>query len=231
MRALTRISIALLLGTFIGGAAWAQATDQNATPSTAAPGPRNPGMMGRHHDGQSGYERMSQQLNLTDQQKTQMQSLMQSQRQQAQAIRQDTALTAEQKKDKLQQLRQSNHQQMMSLLTPDQQQKLQQLRSERKGMGGGMGPAARLNLTPDQKSKLDPIFQSSRQQVQAVRNDSSLTPEQKQAKISEIRQNTQSQINGILTPEQQQQWQRMQQMHKGRRGGKPGPPPAPPSGF
>ena len=226
MRAITRVSIALLLGILITGGAWAQTTDQNATPNTA-PGPQK--MMGRRGDGQRGFDRMAQQLNLTDQQKTQMQSLMQNQRQQVQAVRNDSSLTPQQKQDKLKLLRESNHQQMMAILTPDQQQKAQQLRSEYQGMGkgrmgGGMGPMARLNLTPEQKSKLGPIFESSRQQVQAVRNDSSLTPEQKKAKLSEIRQNTQSQVNGVLTPEQQQQ---MQQMRQNRRG-KQGPPP---SGF
>jgi Spy/CpxP family protein refolding chaperone len=232
MRAITRISSALLLGIFITGAMWAQTTEQSTTPApNAAPGPHK--MMGRNHDGLRGFDGMAQQLNLSDQQKTQFQSLMQNQRQQAQALRNDASLTPEQKRDKLKQLRQSNHQQMMGILTPEQQQKLQQFRSEHKGMGpgkmgpGGMGPMARLNLTPDQKSKLDPIFQSSRQQFQAVRNDTSLTPEQKQAKIREIQQGTHSQIQSILTPEQQQQWQ---QMRHGRRG-KHGPPPAPPSGF
>jgi Spy/CpxP family protein refolding chaperone len=233
MRALTRIPIALLLGILITGGAWAQTADQNATPNTA-PGPQM--KMGRRGDGQRGFERMAQQLNLTDQQKTQMQSLMQNQRLQAQAVRNDSSLTPQQKQDKLKQLRETNHQQMMAILTPEQQQKVEQFRSEHPAMGKGrmgrgrMGPGgglAALNLTSDQKSKLEPIFQSSRQQLQAVRNDSSLTPEQKQAKISEIRQNTQSQINGILTPEQQQQWQQMHQMRQNRRG-KQAPPP---SGF
>ena len=229
MRALTRISIALLLGILISGGAWAQTADPNSTPNTA-PGPAM--KMGRYGDGQRGFDRMAQQLNLTDQQKSQIQSLMQSQRQQAQAVRNDSSLTAQQKQDKLKQLRESNHQQVMAVLTPEQQQKWQQFRSEHTGMGkgrmgGGMGPMARLNLTPEQKTKLRPIFQSSHQQVQAVRNDASLTTEQKQAKISEIRQNTQSQVNGILTPEQHQQWQQMQQMRQNRRG-KQAPPP---SGF
>ena len=226
MRALTRLFTALLLGNWITGGAWAQTAEQNATPNTA-PGPENQKMMGRRGDGQRGFERMAQQLNLTDQQKSQIQSLMQNQRQQAQTVRNDASLTPQQKQDKLKQLREGNHQQMMAILTPDQQQNLQQFRSEHPGMGrrgSGMGPMARLNLTPEQKTKLQPIFQSSFQQVQAVRNDSSLTAEQKQAKISEIRQNTKSQVTGILTPEQQQQWQQMRQ----KRHGKQAPPP---SGF
>lgn len=229
MRAFTRISIALLLTLFLAAGMSAQTADQSAPPAVA----RGP------HAGKRGVDRMAQQLNLTDQQKTQMQSLFQAQRQQAQSIRQDTSLTAQQKQDKLKQLRESTHQQMQGVLTPEQQQKFQQLRSEHEGMGkdhmgrggmgpgGGMGAMARLNLTPDQKSKIQPIMQSSRQQVQAVRADSSLTPEQKQAKVREIHQNAMSQAKAVLTPEQQQQ---LQEMRKGR-GGKRGGPPAPPSGL
>lgn len=248
MRVLTRTSIALVLGFFLTGAMWAQTTDQDSTPQQQNPAPQQmgpggqmgpgamgPGHMGPHHRGQRGFDSMAQQLNLTDQQKTQMQSLMQTQRQQAQAVRQDTSLTPEQRQQKMQELRQSTHSQMMGILTPEQQQKWQQLRSERMQRGwkgrGGKGPGAgmaALNLTPEQKSQIDPIRKSTHDQVMAVRNDSSLTPEQKQAKIRDIRQNGWSQINSILTPEQQQQWQQMKQRRRG-----PGGPQsaAPPSGF
>ena len=72
---------------------------------------------------------MAQQLNLTDQQKTQIQGFTQAERQQAQSIKQDTSLTPEQKRDKFQQLRPSTHQQVLGVLTPEQQQQMKQLRS------------------------------------------------------------------------------------------------------
>jgi Spy/CpxP family protein refolding chaperone len=226
MRACTRISIAMLLTLFLAVTMSAQTAEQSAPPA-AKRGP---------HAGERGFDRMAQQLNLTDQQKTQIQGLFQTQRQQAHSIRQDTSLSPQQKQDKLKQLRESTHQQMQSVLTPEQQQKFQQLRSEHEGMGkdhmgrggmgpgGGMGPLAHLNLTPEQKSKIQPIMQSSRQQIQAVRADSSLTPEQKQAKVREIHQNAMSQVNAVLTPEQQQQLQQMRKGRSGKRGGSPAPP-------
>jgi Spy/CpxP family protein refolding chaperone len=170
---------------------------------------------------------MAQHLNLTDQQKTQIQQIFQAQHTQVQSIQQDTSLTPQQKQDKFRQLRESTHEQVTAVLTPEQQQQLQQMRWRHEGVGGGMGPFARLNLTSDQKSKIQPLLQAQRQQVEAVRLDSSLTPEQKRAKVREIRQGTKSQIDALLTPEQQQQ---LKEMRKGR-GGKHGPPPAPPSGF
>ena len=217
MRAFTGISIALLLTTQLAAGLLAQTTTPPAANDSA---PRH---MGEMRD--RGLEHMARRLNLTDQQKTQIQGLFQTRRTQAMSIKQDTSLTTEQKQDKLRQLRESNRQQMTAVLTPEQQQQMRQMRRHREGMGGGRGPFARLNLTSDQKSKIQPLVQSQHQQVEAVRMDSSLTPEQKQAKVRDIRQGTKSQIHSLLTPEQQEQ------LKEKRKGGKHGPPPAPPSGF
>ena len=225
MRAFTRISIALL-SLLLAAAMVAQTAPAPSDNTPAAPHP----MMSRNH---GGWERMAQQLNLTDQQKTQIQNFTQAARQQALSIKQDTSLTPEQKRDKFKQLRASTHQQVLGVLTPEQQQQMKQLRSQYAGMGNGkgagMGPLAKLNLTQDQRAKIGPIMQSVRQQAQAVRNDTTLTPQQKRAKMRDIHQGAMTQLNSLLTPEQQQQWQEMRQ-HRGP-GGKQGPPPAPPTGL
>ena len=229
MRVFSRISIALL-SMFLAAAMAAQTAPAPSDNTTAAPHK----MMPRHH---GGFERMAQQLNLTDQQKTQIQGFTEAGRQQALSIKQDTSLTPEQKRDKFRQLRASTHQQVLGILTPEQQQQMKQLRSQHAGMGRGkgagmghgMGAMAKLNLSDDQRAKIQPILKSSREQAHAVRNDTTLTPEQKQAKMRDIHQGAMTQMNSLLTPEQQQQWQQMRE-HRGP-GGKHGPPPAPPSGF
>jgi hypothetical protein len=68
-----------------------------------------------------------------------------------------------------------------------------------------------LNLTDDQKEKIKPILQSEFTQLKAVRDDTSLTPDQQQAKAKEIHDSASSQISTILTPEQQQKWEAMKQ--------------------
>jgi periplasmic protein CpxP/Spy len=60
-----------------------------------------------------------------------------------------------------------------------------------------------LNLTDDQKTQLKPVLQGEFKQLKAVHDDASLSPEQKKAKITEIRQSAKSQMGSILTPEQQ----------------------------
>jgi Spy/CpxP family protein refolding chaperone len=67
----------------------------------------------------------------------------------------------------------------------------------------------KLNLTEDQKAKLKPIFQDQAQQMKAVRDDPSLTPEQKAAKKKAIHETTHDQINAVLTPEQQEKFKEM----------------------
>jgi Spy/CpxP family protein refolding chaperone len=67
----------------------------------------------------------------------------------------------------------------------------------------------KLNLTEDQKAKLKPVLQDQAQQMKAVRDDTSLTPEQKAAKKKAIHETTHDQINAVLTPEQQEKFKEM----------------------
>src|SRR3954467_4734116 len=80
------------------------------------------------------------------------------------------------------------------------------------GHGGGHGDhmariAKKLNLSQDQQDKLKPVMEKQREQAKAIWNDSALSQDQKKEKMAELHKDTQAQVNGILTPEQQQQWQ------------------------
>ncbi|HLH08737.1 MAG TPA: hypothetical protein VKW78_15975 [Terriglobales bacterium] len=77
-----------------------------------------------------------------------------------------------------------------------------------------------VNLTPDQQNKLRPILQGEVTQMNAVGADSTLSPTQKQQKMLEIRRAAGPQIQGILTPEQQQKLTQMRQSQQGG-GGSP----------
>jgi Spy/CpxP family protein refolding chaperone len=169
-------------------------------------------------------------LNLTAEQKAQLKSINQSERDQLRALRSDQTLTPDQRKAKAQSIRQASRQQALGILTPQQQQAVGNNRhrrdagdggdergARRRGPEGGRGPGGPrgndlLNLSDEQKSQFKSIHENARSQIESVRNDSSLTPEQKQAKVRSIHQNTQQQVAGILTPEQREK------MHEGRRG-------------
>ncbi|HKF00787.1 MAG TPA: hypothetical protein VKB49_00690 [Candidatus Sulfotelmatobacter sp.] len=71
----------------------------------------------------------------------------------------------------------------------------------------------KLNLTEDQKAKLKPILEDQAEQLRSLRNDTSLTPEQKAAKKKAIHESTHDQINAVLTPDQQARFKEMK--HEG----------------
>ena len=68
-----------------------------------------------------------------------------------------------------------------------------------------------LNLTDEQKEKLKPILQSQSDDLRALRNDTSLTQQQKRAKMKDLHEKYAPQINAVLTPEQQAKWKQMKQ--------------------
>lgn len=61
-----------------------------------------------------------------------------------------------------------------------------------------------LNLTDEQKTRLRPILAEENQQLETLRNDTSMTQEQKMSKANDIRQTASPKIKAILTPEQLQ---------------------------
>jgi Spy/CpxP family protein refolding chaperone len=82
--------------------------------------------------------------------------------------------------------------------------------------------ARQLNLTDAQKEKIEPILLDSAKQVDALRNDNSLTREQRFAKFRQIHESTLTQIRPVLTDEQQKKLDAMvAQMHQRPAGGPP----------
>ncbi|MBD8898738.1 hypothetical protein [Rhodanobacter sp. DHG33] len=74
--------------------------------------------------------------------------------------------------------------------------------------------AQKLGLDADQQSKLATIFGSRQQQVAAVRADTTLSKHDRRAKLLAIHQDSESQIQALLTPTQQQQYAQLQQAMK-----------------
>lgn len=85
--------------------------------------------------------------------------------------------------------------------------------------------AQALNLTGDQQEKIKPILENESTQMQSLRADTSLSQEDRMAKMKQIRENTASQINPILNADQQKQYAEMMS-HMGRGHGGPGMPPS-----
>ena len=74
----------------------------------------------------------------------------------------------------------------------------------------------RLNLSADQKTKVQLILGDTRDQLRAVRRES-------EPKVNEIRRQADARLQEVLTPEQWQQFQTLRHEMRPRRGGRGGP--------
>jgi Spy/CpxP family protein refolding chaperone len=81
--------------------------------------------------------------------------------------------------------------------------------------------AKRLNLTADQQQQILPILTDRNQQMQSIRNDSSLSPQDRHAKMAAVREDSQNKIKALLTPDQKTAYDQMlQQAREHRRAEK-----------
>jgi periplasmic protein CpxP/Spy len=89
-----------------------------------------------------------------------------------------------------------------------------------------------LNLTSDQQTKVQDALQAEHSQMESLHQDSSLSQQDRRAKMMDIRKSTDEQIRGLLDSTQQKKWDEMQAkreqwMQKGH-GGQPEAGSAPP---
>ena len=118
--------------------------------------------------------------------------------------------------------------------------------SAQPGGGGGGGHMGRMQMTPDeqlarmtkhynlsadQQTQIKPILANQQQQMMALRGDSSLSRDDRMAKMKGIREDSSTKIQAILNDTQKKQYaedqQKMQERMQERGGGGPaGGPPA-----
>jgi len=93
-----------------------------------------------------------------------------------------------------------------------------------------------LSLTAEQAAQVEAIFKENAPKREALRDDTSLSQEDRFAKMMALRKESETKVRALLTPEQQQKFDAMPRPGPGRRGwgdhgggrGPHGPPPPPP---
>ena len=105
--------------------------------------------------------------------------------------------------------------------------------AEGKGKGR-MSPAERLehlstalSLTDDQKAKLKTLMETQAKAMTELREDESLTKEDRRAKSQQLRQTHREQIAAILTPEQKKKFADMEEKREERQKKESQAPSAP----
>lgn len=164
-------------------------------------------------------------LNLTADQKAKLKLIREEQKKEMQVLKGNKSVTQEQREA----LHKKYREQMESVLTADQKQQLAKMKEERKASAkkgdfkngsGRKGDFKRsgdfekeLGLTQEQKDKMAKIRADYRSQFETVRNDNSLTKEQKKTKMHDLMKAQQEQMKTVLTKEQ---IEKMQSLKKDR---------------
>ena len=176
-------------------------------------------------------------LNLTADQKAKMKSLHEEQKSEMEALKKNGSVTKEQKMA----LHKKYQDQMQAILTADQKAQLAKIKEERKAAGktadfkkghrfkkaaadstrmGRKGDFKRgadfqkeLNLTQDQKDKMAKIRTDFKSRFETLRNDNSLSKEDRQTKMRELMKAQQEQMKTVLTKEQVEKMQSLRKEH------------------
>lgn len=73
-----------------------------------------------------------------------------------------------------------------------------------------------LDLTADQQKQMETIHTDAKKQKDAIKNDASLTEDQKQEKMKAIDKDSKTKISGLLTPAQKEKWKARKQKPAGQ---------------
>lgn len=181
---------------------------------------KNKDHKGRKH----GHEMTMKNADLTVEQHNQVKTINENFRKQVAELKAQN-LSEDQLKTKKEALHKQHKEDLQAVLTADQKVKISNAHKEWKDKGrrmnndsSGKGQhrnigqkdgkgkemAAELNLTAEQQEKMKTIRSSYKPKMQALRNDASLTPEQKKEKIKELMNQQKEEMKTVLSEEQQE---------------------------
>lgn len=126
-------------------------------------------------------------LGITEQQWEKLQPLLKKEGDRVREILADNTLSLEQKKLKAREATGAGREQIKEILTPEQRLKLgEEMRKRQAGLPGDAAKRLaelkeKLGLTDEQVTKLKPVFEEEGPKLRAVRENQSLTPEQRKA--------------------------------------------------
>jgi Spy/CpxP family protein refolding chaperone len=167
---------------------------------------------------------MAQQLSLTADQQAQLKSIREAQFKEMKALK-ESGSSAEELKTKRMELHKKYADQTKAVYTPTQKEQLEKMRTEwkakakdgkkggkdfkkgegrhgKKGFKKGGDFSKELNFTETQKAEFAKMREESKNSFKALREDKSLTQDQKKEKMKELRKQQNEQMKKILTKEQ-----------------------------
>lgn len=153
------------------------------------------------------HEQIADKLHFTDEQKEQLKSINTDFKNRMEELKKEN-ITEEQLKEKKQTLVKERMEKVQALLTPEQKIQMQEFRKEGKGkreMGSGKKMErmkSTLNLTDEQVEKMKAQKEVFKSKEEAIKNDQSLTTDQKNEQLKSLREEKMNSFKSFLTSEQ-----------------------------
>ena len=155
----------------------------------------------------------AKELNLTDEQKEKLQTIIREQTGKLRDLRQDASLSPEDKKEKTRAIREEIMAEVKKVLTPEQFEKWKAKQGPLAGVGGA--PLARvqeaikeLNLTDQQKEQLKPIYEEQMQKLRELYVDSTLSIPEKLEKLKGMHKEIAPKIKKFMDADQYAKWEK-----------------------
>lgn len=164
-----------------------------------------------HHDG----GKLAQELNLSDQQKSEMKAIMKNYKGELKTIRQSD-VSLEEKKAGINALKASVRQDASQVLDQQQLAKFDEFLDKKMKRRKGKGQAVEaLNLSDDQKEQIKQLRETYKERRMALRT---LPDEERKAEAVKLRTELENEMRSILSPAQFATWQDLKAERKHRKG-------------
>ncbi len=177
---------------------------------------QNHANMGRSkHAEKMNHHRMDDKLNLTEAQRQQMKSINMDFKNRMQELKKNDNLTVKEFNAKKQVLMQERKQKTQALLTSEQKNQMKQFKKEQSGkrdMESGKKMEklnTNLGLSNDQVAKMKAQKELYESKAEAIRNNKSLSDEQKKEQLKALKEQRKNSFKSFLTPEQLQKLEAM----------------------
>jgi len=157
----------------------------------------------KHHRGMD-----MQKLNLTEEQKATFKSQKENFRKQMEELKKNETLTLGEAKKRAENIRKEHKAKMEGLLTNDQKTQLQKIKAEGKEKHAAMGRQrgermkTELGLTDEQSAKMQSNRKAMGEKMKALRENKSLTDNQKKEQMKELMKQQKENMKSVLTEDQ-----------------------------
>ncbi len=195
----------------------------------------HPRMMHKKH-GHHGMDMKA--LNLTEDQKAKFKTQQESFKKQMEELKKNDNITVKEWKSRMESLRKENKTQFEKILTSEQKATMEKMKAERKAKMESMGKdrdekmdgtkrtgnenfgkergermKAELGLSADQSAKLDATRKETQEKIKSIRENNSLSEDQKKDQVKEVMKGNKEKLKFILTEEQMKKMDEMRK-HK-----------------